>query len=277
MTTISRVPAPPLDSYIDDLYYLDSPSFPSLKVFPMPSLHLMVNLGGAFRVQGARDRRDETCAESWWMGLWSTYHIVQYPADVEVYGIHFKPGGASPFLQLPLSELHDQVVPLDALWGRCASEIRERLHAAPSIQAGLALFERLLLARLCDAHYGLNVVQYAIGEIAQHHGTLAIRTLSDQLGISHKHLDTQFKRMVGVSPKELARFYRFTHVLRTIDPAHPVDWTRLAHQCGFYDQSHFNKDFAAFTGSSPTDYLRQRQQHLHTHEYAPDFGYLPIG
>lgn len=277
MMYISRVPAPPLDAYIYDLYYIDSPPpFPRLKVFPMPSLHLMVNLGDAFRVQGANQAEDETCTESWWMGLRSAYHIVYYPTNVQLYGIHFKPGGASPFLQLPVSALHDQVVPLDALWGHCTSEIQERLHAAPSIQAGLALFERLLLARLCKAHDGLEIVQYAVNEIAQHQGVLSIHALSDQIGISQKHLDHQFKRMVGVSPKELARFYRFARVLRSIDPVHPVDWTRLAHQSGFYDQSHFNKDFAAFTGSNPTDYLRQRLRAEHP-GYTPDFGNLPIG
>ena len=39
----------------------------------------------------------------------------------------------------------------------------------------------------------------------------------------------------------------------------PVDWTLIAHQAGFYDQSYFNKDFVTLTGYSPTDYLRLRR------------------
>jgi AraC-like DNA-binding protein len=260
MTYTSHVPAPPLNAYIDDLYYLDSPApYPRMKVLPLPSLHLMVNLGGTSQVYAPdNDTPLATCSDSWFIGLWNSYHTVAGAAHTSIYGVHFKPGGTYPFLQLPLSELRNQVVPLDAIWGRFAAELRERLYAAPTIQAGLALLERLLLARLREAQ-GLDVVQYAVERLSRQHGALPIHALCDDIGISHNHLATQFKRMVGVTPKQLARFYRFEHVLASIDPLRPVEWTRIAHQADFYDQAHFNKDFLAFTGHNPGDYLRIRR------------------
>jgi AraC-like DNA-binding protein len=80
------------------------------------------------------------------------------------------------------------------------------------------------------------------------------------MGISQNHLGTQFKRLLGGTPKVLARLYRFQHALRSIDPMQPVDWTWVAHQSRYYDQPHFNKDFIAFTGHSPGDYLRLRRR-----------------
>jgi AraC-like DNA-binding protein len=65
---------------------------------------------------------------------------------------------------------------------------------------------------------------------------------------------------VGALPKELARLHRFERVLLNIDPAQAVDWGRIAHQSGYYDQSHFNREFRQFTGDSPTDYLQLRRQ-----------------
>src|SRR4051812_49320996 len=147
------LPSPPLNAYIDDFYYVDGEApYRHVKVFPMPSLHLMINLGDAFNVsEAAQDQTFTTCTESWSVGLWSTYHVVHWPLNVRFYGIHFKPAGAYPFLRLPLSELHNQVVSLDVIWGRDAAEIRERLSAVPTAQAGFALLEGLLLSRLCDA------------------------------------------------------------------------------------------------------------------------------
>jgi methylphosphotriester-DNA--protein-cysteine methyltransferase len=84
--------------------------------------------------------------------------------------------------------------------------------------------------------------------------------LSEDMGISHNHLLTQFKRMVGIAPKTLARLYRLKHVLRSIAPTKPVDWALIAHQAGYYDQSHFNNDFMAFLGHSPTHYLQLRRK-----------------
>jgi AraC-like DNA-binding protein len=209
--------------------------------------------------------------------MWSKYYVVDWPLPVRFYGVHFKPAGIYPFLRLPLSELHNQVVPMDAIWGHFAAEIRERLDAVPTPQAGLALLERMLLERLAEAPYGLDVVQYAIGQIDRQHGVLSIGALSDHIGISQNHLLTQFKRMVGVSPKELARFYRFAHVVCSIDPSESVDWGRIAHNSRFYDLSHLNKDFVEFTGLNPTDYLRLRRRfYMEKPEHALDVGPLPI-
>jgi AraC-like DNA-binding protein len=278
MTYARYIPSPPLNAYIDDLYYLDGPApYPRQKVLPVAALNLMVNLGHSFEVYEPDQAKPfVTCTESWGVGLWSTYHTVDWPLSVQLFGIHFKPGGAYPLLQFPLSELNNQVVPLDAIWGHSAAEMRERLYAAPKIQAGFDLLERLLLARLCEPPYGLDVVQYAIAEIAQHHGALSIRALSNDIGISQNHLGTQFKRLVGIPPKGLTRFYRFAHVLRSIDPVQPVDWTRIAHESGFYDQSHFNKDFVAFTGQNPTDYLQlNRRVYTENPEHARIYRTLP--
>jgi methylphosphotriester-DNA--protein-cysteine methyltransferase len=165
---------------------------------------------------------------------------------------------------------------MDAIWGHFAAEIRERLCGAPTPQAGLVLLEKILLARLAEAPYGLDVVQCAIGQIARRHGALSIRALSDHIGISQNHLGTQFKRMVGVPPKELARFYRFAHVVCSLDPSKSVDWDRVAHRSRFYDLSHLNKDFVEFTGLNPTDYLRLRRRfHTENPEHALEVGPLP--
>jgi AraC-like DNA-binding protein len=265
MTYIRHIPSPPLNTYIDYLSFLDGPMpYPRAKVLPFPALDLKINFGGALiAYEPNRTEPIASCAESWWMGLWSTYHAVDWPLDMQLFCVIFKPAGAYPFLQLPLSELHNQVVSADAIWGHGVAEIRERLYAAPTIQARFALLERLLLARLDEVPYGLKTVRYAVAEIARQHGALSIRTLSDDLGSSQAHLITLFKRMVGVSPKELARFYRLKHVLRSIDPTQPIDWAQIAHQAHYYDQSHFNKDFVAFTGHNPTEYLQLRRQ-IHT-------------
>jgi AraC-like DNA-binding protein len=279
MTYISYIPSPPLNIYIDDLYYLDGPaSYPRQKVLPVASSNLMINLGDPFNVYEPDQAKPLiTCTDSWWVGIWNTYHSVDWPAYVKFFGVHFKPGGAYPFLQLPLSEMNSQVVPLYAIWGWVAGEIRERLEAAPTVQAGFALLEQLLSSRLHEPPYSLDIVQYAVIKIAQRHGALTIRALSDQIGFSQNHLGNQFKRFVGIPPKEVARFYRFAHVLRSLDSTQPVDLTSIAHQTQFYDQSHFNRDFVAFTGYRPTEYLQLRRRVVAENpEHARVLSNLPI-
>jgi AraC-like DNA-binding protein len=262
MTYIRHIPSPPLDTYIDYFYYLDgSMPYRREKVLPTGWLDLEVNLGDAIQIYDASGTKSvATCVDSWWVGVWSTYGTVEWPLSIQLIGIHFKPGGAYPFLKFPLSELHNQIVSADVILGHYAADLRERLYDAPIIQARFALLEQLLLAHLGEVPHELKAVRYAVAEITRQHGTLSIRALSDHLGFSQNYLVTQLKRMVGIAPKALARLHRLKHVLHSIDPTQPTDWALIAYQSGYYDQSHFNNDFRAFTGHSPTDYLRLRRQ-----------------
>jgi AraC-like DNA-binding protein len=234
------------------------------KIPPTPALNLQINLGDALHMyESDRINSPMSLTESWLGGLYGVHHSMDWTTYIRLYGVRFKPNGAHPFLGFPLSEVYNQVVALDAVWGRWASEIRERLQATPTVEAGLVLFERLLRDRLRETPKTTNeqnVVEYAISAMSQNHGTLSIRELSDHIGISQNHLGTLFKRLVGTSAKELARLYRFEHVLRSTVHSHPVDWTQIALQCGYYDLSHLNKDFMTFTGNSPTDYLSLRRR-----------------
>jgi AraC-like DNA-binding protein len=262
MTYKRYIPSPPLNAYIDYFYYLDgSMPYRREKILPTGWLDLEINFGGAIRVYDASGTKSiATGVESWWVGVWSTYGTVEWPLDVQLCGIHFKPGGAYCFLKFPLFELCNQIVSADTLLGSGATDIREQLYAAPTVQAQFALLEQLLLARLVEPPHGLQAVRYAVAEIARQHGVLSIRALGDDIGFSQNYLVTQLKRMVGIAPKALARLHRLKYVLHSIDPTKPTDWAFVAHQSGYYDQSHFSNDFKAFTGHSPTDYLRLRRQ-----------------
>jgi hypothetical protein len=150
MAYLVHTPSSPLNFYIKSFYYPnDSGPSPREKVLPLPAIDLKINFGGGFQVYAA-DQGDPftTPTESWVLGLWNKYHIVDWPSDMQYFGVSFRLGGAYPFLSLPLSELQNQVVSLDAICGRFASELRERLYAAPTIQARFALLEQILLARL---------------------------------------------------------------------------------------------------------------------------------
>lgn len=262
MTYLRHIPAPPLDRYISHLYYLDGRMpYTRERILPVPLLDLKINLGGAFLLEReAETQAPQRLTESWFVGMQGVYHAVDWPGDMRVYGVRFKPGGAYPFLGLPMSDVYNRVIPLDDLWGRFAVEVRERLCAAPTTEAGLALFEQLMRTRLCDEREEQKIVEYGIAEIRRRRGSLSIRQLCDDISISQNHLGTQFKRVVGTTAKELALLYRFEQVLRAIRPNGPMDWTEIALRYGYYDQSHLNKTFLAFTGHNPTDYLHLRRR-----------------
>jgi AraC-like DNA-binding protein len=121
-------------------------------------------------------------------------------------------------------------------------------------------------------------VQAAVKALAKQNGAVPIHSLSEDFGVSHKHLISQFKLMVGVTPKALAKIYRLQHVLHDINPSSLVNWAEVAYAADYYDQAHFNHEFAAFTGLSPGDYLRMRRQISgNTLGQAEDVHFIPLG
>ena len=137
------------------------------------------------------------------------------------------------------------------------------------------MLEDELVRRLRDTA-GLGLVRHTSNVIAAATGAVAISELTTAAGVSSTHLAQRFKELVGVTPKRLARTYRFAAAVVAIDPVAPVDWVDLAGRAGYYDQAHFGHEFRTFTGLTPTRYLEVRRRFLREHPgHALDVGLLP--
>jgi AraC-like DNA-binding protein len=180
---------------------------------------------------------------------------------------------------MPAAELRDRPMTVEHVWDRRASgEPRERLAAATAATSPhemLTLLEDELLRRL-RATAGLPPVRHTSAVLAATAGAVAIGELSATAGVSRTYLAQRFTDVVGLTPKRLARTYRFAAAVRAIDAAGPVDWSEVAHRAGFYDQAHFGNELRACTGMTPTQYLGVRRRFLREHAGHPlDVGPLP--
>ncbi len=248
-----------------------------MNVPPLPSAHLFVNLGGPARVWDSDPLVPPVVfTDGWFMGLWTRRFLVEYPTRVHLVGVHFKPWGMSPFVDVPATELRDRWVPVDAIWHRSLDRIRSQLGDTISAAETLHVLEQELRSRLTDPpSRGLDLVQQTAGRLQTTHGALPVGALCDGVGLSGNHLATQFKVHVGVAPKRVARIYRFTRLILSVDALGPVDWSELALTAGYYDQAHFGKEFKDFTGHTPTEYLALRRRFPAEHAFPPDCGPMP--
>jgi AraC-like DNA-binding protein len=178
-------------------------------------------------------------------------------------GVHFKPGGGLPFFGAPTDELHNQVVSLDLLWGRDAGRLEEQLWDAPAPEQRGRLLEEALRARMSTRLPRSPAVAYAVGVIQHSRGGRPVADITQRIGMSTRRFLDLFRREVGLSPKAFCRMSRFAAVLAAVDRAADVDWCDVALSCGYFDQAHFNHDFRAFAGVTPSEYLRSRTSRTH--------------
>lgn len=279
MPFTSYIPQSPLSAYIECFWSeIGHTHYTREKVLPTGSIDLMFNLGSPHKVVDKTNfSRYQLHKESWVCGLQTEYIVIEAVAETEMVGIRFRPGGAHPFFPVPLHELRNRVVDLELVWGAQARSVRERLWEAPTLLDKFQLLERVLQEQLASALHAMLPIQHAVQMIRDADKFSTVRQLSEQLGMSQKHLIQQFNGQVGVTPKMLHRIIKFNRTLCSIGAAQPVNWAALAHACGYYDQAHFNKDFSAFSGLNPSSYLQLRNEWFRNDELTPEsVHFVPI-
>ena len=191
-------------------------------------------------------------------------------------GVHFRPGGAFPFLGLSAYELADTHLDLAMLWGGRAGEIRERLACAPSVRERFQILEHALRSRLLAPLEHHPAVSLALRGFRSNHSRAVVRKLAREAGLSDRRFIDIFRSEVGLNPKLFNRIERFQRVLERVDRLAQPEWDQLALEHGYFDQSHLIRDFVEFSGFSPADYLRRlktlRDKGLHI-----KFNHLPVG
>ncbi|HUE23766.1 MAG TPA: helix-turn-helix domain-containing protein [Bryobacteraceae bacterium] len=266
MASYHRFPAPPLSEFVELLWLYEGYRQPHQKerMLPDGSMELVINLNeDLVRVYDPHDTgKFRTLRGSVVVGAHSEFFVIDTAEQHSVAGVHFKPGGAFPFLGLPAGELHNTLVSLEDLWGRVADQLRARLLEAVSPQARLGVLEEALLAQAGRRLERHPAVAFALHEF---HGLQTTRTVAEvtgQIGLSAKRFIQVFSGEVGLTPKLFCRVRRFQRVLRRIGMARPVEWAAVATDCGYFDQAHFIHDFRAFSGINPSTYIAHCTEHF---------------
>jgi transcriptional regulator GlxA family with amidase domain len=77
--------------------------------------------------------------------------------------------------------------------------------------------------------------------------------MAEQIGLSSRQLEREFRSGVGLSPKALARIVRFQNLLRLVGEGPLREWAYLAVEGGYADQPHMVREFREFAGQSPSE------------------------
>jgi AraC-like DNA-binding protein len=258
MRYIEREPTAALSGWVDKLWCLsDAPCHTRERIVPSGTLELVINLyEDEIRVYDAVDaphcQRFSGAVVS---GAYDRFFVIDTREHASVIGVHFKPGGAAPFIGLPASTLANAHVDLETLWGTSARRLRERLCSVPGVQQRFELLEAALSACSSRPFRRHAAVPWAIERLD--HGA-SVAEVAAQTSLSHRRLIEVFADHVGMRPKAFARVLRFQRMLASSESATPPDWANLAALGGYCDQSHLIRDFVAFSGLSPGELRRCR-------------------
>jgi len=166
----------------------------------------------------------------------------------------FQPIGAKTFFRMPMNELSGQSIALDALSDPQIMELEGRLMDIADNQTCAHLIEEFLLKRLYPfEEYNYKRLTSAIKTI--NHGEMNVSSLAHKACLSQKQFNRIFTDFIGVTPKEFLQITRFTKTSHALQSQPKISLDELAYKYGYYDRSHLIKDFRAFSGYTPTEFL----------------------
>lgn len=259
-----RTPSEPLRGLVRSLWAGSSPRAGARhRTLPNGELTLMLHLGAGqeLRELGARDCRVRL-GGSFLAGLQerpATFETLE--ANTRVAAVRLLPPGGFGLLSgLPQAEVTGCVLDGESLLGGAAgiTALRERMGNAPDLGAALDWLEAWLLARFAASRPAHAATRAARSLLQGAQGQQRIDGLARAANVSPRRLRELFLREVGVTPKRLARILRFRAALERLATAPAVDLTRLALDCGYYDQAHLHRDFRGLATMTPVDYLTAR-------------------
>ena len=272
MQYAEHVPAAALRPWIDKLWALsDAPAHERERILPSGTLELVFNLHeDEFRIY-----RDDDPTPSLRLpgaivsGAYDRSFTIDTREHASVLGVHFKPGGAAALLGVPLGSLRNAHVALDVLWGAGARLLRERLCAARDVSRRFQILEAQLCQRLGGAAgSGLEphpAIPLALAGLAC---GASVGSVVSRAALSHRRFLELFTAAVGTTPKVFARVCRFRRALGDAAGLPAPDWTRVAVDAGYFDQSHMIREFMELGGCGPSTLLRLGAVRVKEHHLA---------
>jgi AraC-like DNA-binding protein len=242
-----------LKHYIKCYYYYESGSAVAFEdtVFPSGSMEIIFNLGSGHWQTAAGN----TPPVELWGQITQPLAIRSLGPNI-MLGIRFRPHGAALFLKEKADAFNNQVVDYRDIAGKPVTTLHAQLLETATQPERKALIDTFLLNKLEKIRQRpeqLNIVHDVMHELHREDFFEKIDTIASRYGISSRYLQKLFLQYTGLTPKLYSKINRFQHSLKLVTKKE-APLTSIAYDCGYFDQSHFIREFKSFTGTTPGGY-----------------------
>lgn len=170
-----------------------------------------------------------------------------------MFGIKFQPWALRILFGFDMHKLTDKVIPVDLDCFEFFKDFKKVLELSSSFEEKINAVQNLLLKFIATSKFTYSSGEEAVKIILKHKGAVNFKDICKSKEISQRGLERYFKNHIGLNPKFYSRIIRFSHIFHLFKK-HQKDWLDISYYAGYYDQSHFIRNFKEFTGEEPSKY-----------------------
>ncbi len=191
------------------------------------------------------------------LGIITGNHSLSVDENFVIAGIKIFPYALELFFNIEAGEITNDLVLLNDITGQSCGETLEMLHENINNHGKIVkILEDYMLKKLrVTVDDKIKMIDYSIKTIKHYNGSIAINKLADHLGLSKRLLEMRFEKLVGVGPKLFSRIIRVNQAALLNDGDTIKKFIESSLNLGFFDQSHYIKEFKKFTGMTPKQYF----------------------
>ncbi|HEY6323335.1 MAG TPA: helix-turn-helix domain-containing protein [Thermoanaerobaculia bacterium] len=178
-----------------------------------------------------------------------------------VVAARLRPGAFCAFNERPAWQLMDAELGFPEAFGVESGPVESAVFGLAGEQADepamVGALEQFLRERQPVPNPAVELIDRIVGRIATDRDVLRVEDLARGIGLGRRTIERLFREYVGPSPKRVIRQYRLQAAADEAAKGRVANWARLANDLGYADQAHFNRDFRAILGTTPSEFARQ--------------------
>jgi AraC-like DNA-binding protein len=250
-------PSREVESIIEGIYVFSKDSKVDSHLIYNDGFPVLIFLGGEDEsVTVVKEREVFDIKAAWASGGSIKKVYVRYTEKTEqIFVVRFMPSAFYQLFNLDTQHFrYHSVVPFEPIAihnGFCTKAFFE----CGGIDQKVAFIETYVEQSLIRIHTP-EVLQRILAYIHQLKGKSTVLRAANDAGVSYKWLERSFAQHIGLLPKEYIQLQRFMHAYLELVGHNKVDLMQIAISNGYYDSNHFLKDFKAYTGKTPREYLK---------------------
>lgn len=190
------------------------------------------------------------------LGIITENHTLAVDGNFIIAGIKIFPHSLGLFFDIEAGEITDALALLSDAGDLSYEEMIEKLQEnITDTDKTISILEDYMLKKLHgNIDDKIKMIDYSIKTIKRHNGSIVINKLAGHLGLSKRLLEMRFEKLVGVGPKLFSRIIRINQAALLDDNDTIKKFIESSLNLGFFDQSHYIKEFKKFTGMTPKQY-----------------------
>lgn len=172
------------------------------------------------------------------------------------FGVTLHPTTLYKLLNMDVSKIKNKHIPFHEINSDFSKKLNDIFLDYETPKKAVRDIELLLNESPLTINQNTILVDKAIDLIQDSEGLIHIDEILLEIKISQKTLETQFKKIVGITPGKYIRSFRFIKLMKKYEN-NEIDLKDLIYMYNYYDSSHFNKDFKLFMNESPTSFFKK--------------------